>query len=429
MRPRRARARDGEHGFVLVGVVMFVVVLTIIGLSLFSISGYEAQFLQRSLDGEQAFQSAVGGLERAKFVLCATSRLESAGQYLPLENVISATATQVQNGNSLTSGPVAWVPSETVTLRVTAEVNGQQRTVDGTFAPKQAQNYYRQLVTVPDSLNVLGVGDVPATSRAGTVTLNGSVWVTSGQDTMSWEQWLAQPWPSPLWTRPAIPPPDADNFILQHANANAPDIDSTGGHWTYTLDGGTSAPVYVTSDDATNQSWSLQDKHPTGDVSIQVHGCAVWLFPRGVIFWHPPTITGTTGMDCLVIVAGRQGPDDDPLVQSDMAGIVFEGGLNASIPVILVTSGEAILWRNNDYLASDPNSVVGDLCVYAQRATFMGPTAGGGSSHMYLDHPVNGLLNGYFVDFLLDHDALPNANSSSGHSLALVSGTWHASTP
>ena len=38
-------------GFVLVGVVMIALALTILGLSLFSLSGYESQFLDRSSGG------------------------------------------------------------------------------------------------------------------------------------------------------------------------------------------------------------------------------------------------------------------------------------------------------------------------------------------------------------------------------------------
>ena len=45
MTPRDRSPRHGESGFVLIGVVIFVLALTIIGISLFSLSSYEAQFL------------------------------------------------------------------------------------------------------------------------------------------------------------------------------------------------------------------------------------------------------------------------------------------------------------------------------------------------------------------------------------------------
>ena len=44
-----------------------------------------------------------------------------------------------------------------------------------------------------------------------------------------------------------------------------------------------------------------------------------------------------------------------------------------------------------------------------------------------LNHPLGGRLNGYYVDLLASQGALPNLTSA--HSLALVPGSWHASSP
>src|SRR6266487_6565136 len=80
---RMRRVPGGERGFVLVGVVMLVLALTILGLSLFSLSSFESQFLGRSLDGACAFHAANGGLDRARFALAATESLQSVRVGLP----------------------------------------------------------------------------------------------------------------------------------------------------------------------------------------------------------------------------------------------------------------------------------------------------------------------------------------------------------
>jgi hypothetical protein len=62
----RVQSPEDDRGFVIVGVVMFVLALTILGLSLFSLSSYESQFLNRSLAREQAcgLQHPFGGVDR-----------------------------------------------------------------------------------------------------------------------------------------------------------------------------------------------------------------------------------------------------------------------------------------------------------------------------------------------------------------------------
>src|SRR5205823_14579082 len=81
-------------GFVLVGVVMLVLALTILGLSLFALSSYEAQFFNQSLFEQQAYQSALGGQQRALYALTVQGeQLENAHTALS-ENIQWAYATQ-----------------------------------------------------------------------------------------------------------------------------------------------------------------------------------------------------------------------------------------------------------------------------------------------------------------------------------------------
>src|SRR6185436_10383002 len=136
------------RGFVLVGVVMLILALTILGLSLFALSSYEAQFFNRSLYEHEALQAAVGGLERAKYVLAVPpiTNLENVQTNLPLEYVTNALAVQEQHGDSLSSGPVDWSASANpVRISVTAVYKGVSRTVEGTFLPRKSPNWYKRL--------------------------------------------------------------------------------------------------------------------------------------------------------------------------------------------------------------------------------------------------------------------------------------------
>jgi Tfp pilus assembly protein PilX len=97
----RVGAPSQARGFILVGVTMFVIVLTILGLSLFSLSGFEAQFLNDSMERQQAFYSASGGIERAKWVLLRpNAKLQDVKNNLPLDGVVYAAATQAPSGQT-----------------------------------------------------------------------------------------------------------------------------------------------------------------------------------------------------------------------------------------------------------------------------------------------------------------------------------------
>ena len=56
-----AEAPAEARGFMLVGVVMFMLALTILGMSLFALSSYEAQFYTASASREQSMQNAESG--------------------------------------------------------------------------------------------------------------------------------------------------------------------------------------------------------------------------------------------------------------------------------------------------------------------------------------------------------------------------------
>ena len=129
-----------SQGFVLVGVVMLVLALTILGLSLFSLSSYEAQFLRQTRDSEQSFVSALGGLERAKCLLDATDNLGSVKASMPgIENVTAAVAIQDPFGGGPDStGAVDW-DGANILIQVRTSYRGQQRIVQAVFDPEKVR--------------------------------------------------------------------------------------------------------------------------------------------------------------------------------------------------------------------------------------------------------------------------------------------------
>jgi len=418
MTPRNRSPRPGEAGFVLIGVVIFVLALTIIGISLFSLSSYEAQFFQRSLEGEQAFQSAVGGIERAKFALARDSLLSSVKDDLPLENVTAATAIQMQGGLPDSTGPVQW-EGEDVTLRVTARVNQERRTVEGWFRPHLTREVYSQLIATSGGIGVMPFAP-DGSDRRFTIYLTGPIWQgTMPPDPSDWLSVLHHPLPTDISTDPLALPAVAQ-YLSSHSGSPSGDPEGIGLWWRYRLGAGGvdffSTPSSMTGD----PDFSLDDSQHLC-VKLEVTGCAIWLMSRGIRFDQKVTVVGTSGpgSDCLIIVAGRSVtfPDDPD------AGILFLGGLESGIPVILISDGSVYIQDMTDP-SGGPSSSVQDLTVYARDVVLTGPRLG---AELSLTHVPGGSLDTYWVPLLADGGYLPNVTSTSGRELTLRPGTWHAS--
>ncbi len=435
MTPRAHGPHHGEAGFVLIGVVIFVLALTIIGISLFSLSSYEAQFLQRSLDSEQAFQSAVGGMERAKVMLTNPPyALESVvPSSAPVENVIAAVAIQVRNGDSVSIGPVEWVADQSVHLRVTARVNGQQCTVAGIFTPQEASNYYRQLMTTSGRIAV----DPPASADSTmpplpTIDLGGTVWqgtIESPLDTVWTLTSSLRSWEQRYLLKDYADDPDVISYFASNAPSAAllpqysydeEPIDVS--HYTFAAN--SNSPTYYRVPNGFNLGLYLYDMCGGAEIMVTGQGCVVWELPAGVRFLNPPHIQGPPGT-VLVIVAG---PDPtDP----NKPAIFFEGGVRSDIPLILVSNGTVAIQHINNQGFTDQagfSTRVEEIAIYAQNIVLRGPRSHTqGNLLMELRHPENGDLNRIWVPYLAEQDGLPNLNSTSGHDLVLQPGTWHAS--
>ena len=430
MTPRHRGARAAQRGFVLIGVVIFVLALTIIGLSLYSLSGYEAQFLQRSVDTEQAFHTAVGGIERARFVLTLLKappvRLEDVKQDLP-PGVLSTVAIQTKSGGVDSTGPVDWTITEPVLIRVTAGRAGERTLVEGTFLPILTQNYYTQLLTVSGGIEIVTGSTTPPHPRDQKVWLDGTVWESSAQDTSLWLDHLRPPVPVGIRKSPAVPVPDVAPFLTQHPgpiDGAALAVQSgTPTEPIYTLDASMppGVPGYFRAEDS-DPDFSF-NSWPLAGCTIQVRGLAVWLLPRGALFWQGTEIQGDPTTDCLVLIAGQKtGSGFSDL--GPTASICFTGSLQAHIPVILVSSGKVLLKHGNDPIR---NSTTNDLAIFARSAEFMGPGDEPGVAHSADLHRVpGGPLDALFLDVLASQSALPNATSATGRRLDLVPGSWQA---
>jgi hypothetical protein len=438
MTPRDRGPHRGETGFVLIGVVIFVLALTIIGISLFSLSSYEAQFFQRSLDAEQAFQSAAGGIERAKFALARDTLLSSVQNSLPLHYVTAATAIQMQGGHPDSTGPVEW-QGENVRLRVTAQVNQERRTIECTLKPRLAREVYSQLLATSAGIDVMAsttVGGVTI-DRRNTVHLMGPIWQgTMPPDTLDWLPVLDIPWPVGIATDP-VALPDAARYLTSYFGSPSPEpwsFDHNGLRWWhYDLFAGAghvayfSTPPSMTGDpnfSLYDSDWSYGPTR-TGGVMLGVKGCAIWLMPHGIRFNEKVTVLGYSGssmVDCLIIVAGRSEtfPDDPD------AGIWFYDGLESNIPVILVSDGRVYIQHMTD--PDGRYSNVQEGSIYARDVVLAGPDRNSSPTvELVLQHTPGGPLDSYWVPLLAEGGYLPNVTATSKHRLSLVPGTWRAS--
>ncbi len=435
MTPRDRVPDRNEAGFVLIGVVIFVLALTIIGISLFSLSSYEAQFLQRSIDREQAFQTAVGGIDRARFVLTLPGALlVDVTQDLP--PFVRTVAIQRKGALEDSTGPVDWgTVADSVHIRVTAGRAGAQRMVEASFRPVRTQDYYSQLIAVRDGIEVLDEAPLIPRDRDHTVLLDGPIWESSPQDTSDWLDRLRQPEPVGIRKSPEVPLPEVGPYLtagriaaaLPAVRFDPPDQPPPAPTvTTYTLDaGGTPGiPAYfraeVPAPDFTVNTF------PHSSCIIQVRGLAVWLLPHGAMFYQGTEIRGDPATDCLVLIAEPKSGGFSNL--GPTASICFLGCLRSDIPVIFVSNGKVLIWHENDY---DEDTFTADLAIFARSVEFMGPDA---HPHppalptvLQLYRDPNGRLNTFFLDALANQGALPNASSASGRRLDLVPGSWQAS--
>ncbi len=176
------RAHAADRGFVLIGVVIIVLALTILGLSLFSLSGFEGQFLGQRLGQAQALYSAQSGTEMVKAVLGTTPfRLSDAHLAEGRYGIVRAVAKQ-QKFNPFThtlywdsTGTVDPDPSRPVWVTVVADQGTSRRWIEGRYTPGRRRDYYKRLFTTPGSIDVAVWSDLAPNERDDTTWLEGDI--------------------------------------------------------------------------------------------------------------------------------------------------------------------------------------------------------------------------------------------------------------
>jgi hypothetical protein len=407
----------GQRGFVLVGVVTLVLALTILGLSLFSLSSYESQFLNRSIDEMQAFHCAQGGLERAMYALAVPPyRLEDVGQNLPLEHVTAAEARQLQGSDTVSVGPVVW-DGEDVVIRVTAEYRGETRTVEGRYRPQKLENYYKRLVTSAGGIEVnptFNDGKV-AQDRSQTVSLWGGGFWQNDADT-SWTSVTSSYAPHGIRIGSAAVP-DVASFIAAHwAQARLPDDFEIESERHLHLESPSDDEVGYFRWEDSGGTWGFEDQRR---ITIHVQGRVVWMFDRGFRFWNDVTVRREGQGDAALVMVARPNLRDQDHPE---AGVWFWGGLASSdsVHVVLVSDGSVRCEQiNNPQRSLEAKSV----SIFAGRAIFTGPEPG---KFMSIARPA---AADTAIDWLAAHAALPNTHGAAAAQFALVPGTWREASP
>lgn len=358
---RAGPGAGAARGFVLVGVVMMVMALTIIGISLYSLSGYESQFFGRTLFGRQALYTASGGIELAKSLLATPlgsppeHRLTNVARAIGREGVVSAVAWQEEPLDS--SGIVNW--GKPVRIRVGVQVHGVTRTVEGRFLPSEPNNPYWRLLASASPVQYVG-------AHQATVRLRGGAWhpVSAAPDS-AWIQSLEGA--SRVALTPTAPPtPSVGPYITAHYPAAGPDsawvtrdYDVTTPYPHYqtvfvSMDAGPLASDYRFFRSASDSlavaasNLALFDFYSGANVVARVRGTAVWVVPNGAFFegeFRVRRLPNTNTANLVIVV----GPNGRHATRPDI-GAWFSKGIEIpddDVNVFVVSSGSVRIEDNS----------------------------------------------------------------------------------
>ena len=419
-----------ERGFMLVGVVTFMLALTILGLSLFALSSYEAQFFTVSASREQSLQNAEGGMELVKALLQKSpQRLENAQLAVGQRGVTRAMAYQWRSSamdDTTSWGPVNW--DSTVVLVVTASSGGVERTLEARFIPTPSESPYKRLLT--SSLGIRCNTDNGTSPSV--LDLRGRVWqyADSWADT-SWTELLTWSTGRPMLdTRPPVPLADA--FVDDHlpAATSEPTYWSGGsGPYQMALSNYGSGPKFFHSPPSADDPEHPRDEHDWysffvhDELTIRIRGKVVWVVPEGACFYRHVRIMldddDVPGTLILVAKANRRQPGHED------RGIWFQGGLSVyeqGARVYLVSEGGIALTRERNKFESDT----------AERISIVagGEIELGGPSSGYWQRLAYGSASMHaHTDELISDLALPKLSSGTSMAFVIARSSWGETTP
>jgi hypothetical protein len=427
MRPTPPHPAPDERGFILVGVVTFMLALTILGLSLFALSSYEAQFFVVSAAREQSLQDSESGMELVKALLAAPgSRLEAAHLAEGQMGVTHALAYQWRSGlstDTTSAGLVNW--DSTLVVVVSAKSGGAERTLQAKYIPTATESPYHKLLAAGTGVSV----NTENTSSASVLQLSGRVWqpVASDADTA----WTADAnWKSGRPIELGAPPmPLADDFVDQNlpgskvvSTVNLDNKDD----YELKFDAQGSSPNYYHSPpsptDAEEDEDDPYDKYTfyTGaNLSIKVSGIAVWVVPQGICFKDQVSVSLDGGGSGTLIIVAKASNDPG----NGNRAIWFKGGLTmaSGTSIYLVSQGDISLVHSNDN--NNSNNAQAVSIVAGGRIEIGGPESGDVFRLGY-DPALEAL-----GDQLLSQGALPPVTGGSGASFVVVRPSWSETTP
>jgi hypothetical protein len=427
MRPASLHPAPDERGFILVGVVTFMLALTILGLSLFALSSYEAQFFVASATREQSLQNSESGMELVKALISAPgARLENAHRAEGQMGITHAFAYQWRSPldtDTTSAGPINW--DSTLVIVVAARSGGVERTLQARFIPSVLENPYQRLLTAGQGVAV----DTRNSTSPYAMRVRGRVWqpVTTNADT-AWTDNVDWRLGRPI-ERGAPPAPLADVFVADMLPGAVRPDDDLDDHDNYriTFRGSESSPKFFRSPPSPHHG---EDDHEyddytfyvDADLDIHVKGVAVWVVPAGVCFRSEVTVDAVDDgvPSTLVIVAEPNGRDPG----NPDRGIWFKGGLevNDDVKVYLVSSGDIEVVHYND---EDHNHDALTVSIVAGGRIRIG---GADSSHSF-DLGYDATSMDALAEELLALGALPQVAGGSGANFLIARNSWLETTP
>lgn len=450
-RPGAAR----ERGFALLSVIFFVLALTILGLSLFSLSNYEARFFNPALDRAGAVQAARGGLDWARFVIENTDSLNLVWNGTRPPGLDYAVAWRDMGaGNPPDSvGRAFEEPHKPIWIRAVGENRGQRHEVLARYEIDGGTEIYRRLITAIDRVE-LEHGS-PAENRYAQLELRGriatptvrdendvvvplsTIWPTACRldpPTLRPQEDLLGTWWTERYTAPSTQSVDVpfQEYMMVYLDASGSDHRYFRTHEPSSYPGQTNRYV-----DFGRRRWSLLRDYSAGQgngtfdsLTIRVAGRAIWMLPEGLKIEQPVTIMNLyPGQEATLILVARPGICTGSPCGNTDGGVEFLGGLDiAGVNVIVASVGRAEI----DYASTgnlSGNGTASFLTLYADRVRITPPlrTSGGGNA-LRLYHgadcasspPQDGPA---LMDQLLRKNLLPNSRFARRH-LAFDSGTW-----
>jgi hypothetical protein len=432
------RMPDDERGFILVGVVTFMLALTILGLSLFALSSYEAQFYHSTAAREQSLQNCESGMNLVQALLETRfpRNLENARLAVGQFGITRAIAYQHQGSpvnDTASTGPVDW--ADTLYIEVSARSGSAERTIRAAYTPVTNANPYQRLITTGEGIDVNTINS----TNPWTFQMSGRVWqyVQSAADT-AWTSELT--WTSGRPVDPTLTPmPLADAFVDQRlaGTTSTPYFDPVPDayeHVRMAFLNTEEEPWFFRSppsdDDARARAepeFSAYTFYSFHSTDITVRGTAVWVVPAGVCFRRTVSIRGhdDESSNNLIIVARRNGRHPG----YEDRGIWFQGGIDLTpnrdgrYPrVYLVSEGDIGLTHHHSVGTSKQARRVS--IVAGGRVELGGPEGG---EHYELGY--NASIMDALADRLLAEGALPNYAGGSATAFGVLRGHWAETTP